>query len=102
MIAPVVEIFNADIYRDGGSRSFCYHSDDGNWYEFHVRVLHRRFVVTGYAEPVLYLKSVNDRNVVHELSWDEAIDFVDQLEYDNQRFRELLEVVGRRGQVPGN
>ncbi len=66
----VVEIFHADIYRDGGSRCFCFHSDDGNWYEFHVPVKRSHGKVTGHSEPVLYLNSVNDQNVVHQFSWD--------------------------------
>ena len=99
MIVPVVEIFNADIYRDGGSRCFCFHSDDGNWYEFHVPIKHSDGAVCGHSEPTLYLKSVNDRNVVHEFSWDGAIEFISKLEYDNGRFRELVDVVSRRGKM---
>lgn len=93
MLVPVVEIFHADIYRDGGSRCFCYYSDDGKWYEFHVRI---KCSVDGkeqYHPPVLYLGSANDHEVIHEFTWEEAHDFISDLKFDNRRFSELNEVV---------
>ena len=97
MIVPVIEIFAADIYRYGGSRCFCFHSDDGNWYEFHVPIAWGY-----YKEPSLYLESVNNRTAVHKFTWDEAIEFVSKLEFDNERFTQLVEVVANRGKFPNN
>ena len=99
MTVAVVEILHADIYRDGGSRCFCFHSDDGKWYEFHVPVKRTDGVVSGYSEPTLYLKSVNDRNVVHRFSWDEVRKFISELRFDNKRFHELVDVVMEHGKI---
>lgn len=99
MLYPVVEIFTADIYRDGGSRCFCYHSDNGNWYEFHVRIRFDGESLTHYDPPVLYLNSVNDGNPVREFSWDEAVNFVSDLAFDHPRFAELVEVVSNHGKI---
>ena len=100
VIFPVVEIFCADIIRDGGSRCFCYHSDAGNWYEFHMRFIGDVDGKASYDSPMLYLKSVNEGNVVHEFTWDEALHFVSSLHFDNLRFAELVEIVSNRGAPP--
>ena len=99
MPVTVVEIFNADIYRDGGSRCFCFHSDDDNWYEFHLPVERCNGDIVGYSEPVLYLNSVNDQNVIQQFSWDQAREFVSGLHFDNERFRELVDVVLKCGKL---
>lgn len=99
MLFPVVEIFNADIYRDGGSRCFCYYSNDGDWYEFHVPIKSFGDSGTHYNPPELYLNSVNDRNLVHEFTWDEAMDFISDLYFDHPRFSELVQVVTNRGKM---
>lgn len=33
----VEKIWDADIYRDGGSYGFCFDADDGHWYEFFLK-----------------------------------------------------------------
>ncbi len=99
MTVAVIEIFSADICRDGGSRCFCFHSDDGNWYEFHVPIKRVDGEISGHREPSLYLNSINDRNVVHQFSWGEALEFVSELHFDNERFRELVDVVVNRGEI---
>ena len=99
MTVAVVKIFDAQIYRDGGSRCFCFHSDDGNWYEFHVPVTRTDGVVSGHSEPTLYLESVNNQNAVHHFSWSEVQEFLLDLHFDKDRFRELVDVVSKRGKI---
>jgi len=94
----VKEIFSADMYRDGGSRSFCFHGNGGEWYEFFMEIRRRNGQWDGYCEPKLYLQSMNHGNAVREFTWDDAIEFVDSLEFDNERFNELVAVVQRRGE----
>jgi len=40
---------------------------------------------------------MNHGNAVREFTWDDAIEFVDSLEFDNERFNELVAVVQQRG-----
>ena len=94
----VKEIFSADIYRDGGSRSFCFHGNDGEWYEFFMPIRRRNGKWDGYCEPKLYLRSMNDGNSVRDFTWDDAIEFVHSLKFDNDRFHELVSAVQQRGE----
>ena len=92
----VREIFNADIYRDGGSLSFCFYSGNDDWYEF---FLPTRPQNDGYHAPKLFHHSVNDGSPLHEFSWDEALEFVTPLEFDNPRFRQLVTAVRNKGEI---
>jgi len=96
---PVVKrIWEADIYRDGGSYGFCFDSDDGRWYEFFLRT--RAFdptAQTSHDPPAIYLEDANSGRLVRNLSWAEARAFVAELSYDNERFRELLAIVAAEG-----
>jgi len=94
----VVKIWDADIYRDGGSYGFCFDSDDGNWYEFFLQT--RAFEVSAtesHHPPVIYLESVNSKQAVRALSWAEAKTFVAPLHYENKRFAELVSIVENEG-----
>ena len=55
---------------------------------------------TPYDPPVLFLHSVNDGNIVHQFTWDEALQFVSGLHFEDSRFAELVEVVSNRGTPP--
>jgi len=46
---------------------------------------------------VLYNGASSSKNMVHQFSWDEAIDFVSALDFDSERFRELVAIVLNRG-----
>lgn len=95
----IVEIFTADVYRDGGSYGFCFHSDDGNWYEFFTKRDLNRTSGNDYLTPIIFLESCNDNNVVATLNWSEAQEFVKGLEY-NERMRELITIVFNNGDFP--
>jgi len=97
----VVKIWDADIYRDGGSYGFCFDSDDGNWYEFFLQTTAFDSSAPGsHFPPVLYLESVNDRQMVQRLSWEEANEFVAPLRYESSRFAELVDIVKAQGRLP--
>jgi hypothetical protein len=98
MTTPISRIIGADICRDGGSYSFCFYSDDSQWYEFFLRT--RAFenaAPASHFPPVIYLGSANDDKVVDRLSWDDGRNFLDGVEYDNERFRELVAIVKAEG-----
>jgi hypothetical protein len=69
MTTPISRIIDADICRDGGSYSFCFYSDDSQWYD----------------------------KLVDQLTWEDGRNFLDGVEYDNQRFRELVAIVKAEG-----
>ncbi|MEZ5429155.1 MAG: hypothetical protein R2747_23110 [Pyrinomonadaceae bacterium] len=95
----VEKIWEADVYRDGGSYGFCFDSDDGNWYEFFIqtKAFEQSASDDDYYPPVIYLEGCNSKKVVKEFSWREAQKYVASLKYDNQRFRELVEIVNNNG-----
>jgi hypothetical protein len=77
---------------------FCFDSDDGHWYEFFLRT--RAFdptAGTSHDPPAIYLESSNSGQLVRNLSWAEGRAFVAELNYDNERFRELLAIVAAEG-----
>jgi hypothetical protein len=95
----VREIWDADIYRDGGSYGFCFDSDDGCWYEFFLKTkAFERPSSESHHPPVIYLEGCNSGKVVQSLSWQEARSFVAPLKYNNARFAELVEIVMNEGQ----
>jgi hypothetical protein len=98
----VSKIFGADIYRDGGSYSLGFYSDDEEWYEFFIPIIWEGDATVGYNTPVLYFNSVNHHRVLRDFTWDEAAEFLKPLSYDNHRFHELVEVVALRGCFPGS
>jgi hypothetical protein len=106
----VVRIWQADIYRDGGSYGFCFDADDGQWYEFFVRRRMRLIQPPdpfaaptinreGYEAPVIYRQGVNSHQVESRLSWAEGKEFIAPLSYDNDRFRELVSIVKSDGKL---
>lgn len=93
----VNKIIGADIYRDGGSYSLCFYSDDNDWYEFFIPIKWEGDTSVRYHTPILYFNSVNDHRVLRDFTWDEAAEFLEPLSYESHRFHELREVVRRRG-----
>lgn len=95
----VQAIWAADVYRDGGSYGFCFDSDDGRWYEFFLqtRAFDQSPSPESHFPPVIYLESVNDKKPVQRLTWEEAKAFVAPLQYENQRFHEMVAIVIREG-----
>lgn len=93
----IKEIFGADVYRDGGSYGFFFHAYNGSWYEFFIQRDLNGTTGTEYYEPQLYLEGVNSKNVVYTFSWKEALKFVQDLEYENERFAELKRIVANGG-----
>jgi len=95
----VVQIFRADVYRDGGSLGFQFEGDNGNRYEFFLKT--RRFekgADANYHPPVLFLENCNSGEIVRRMtSWEEAQEFIRPLAFDNDRFRQIQEVVNNRG-----
>jgi len=98
----VKDIFNADIYRDGGSYGFCFHSDNGSWYEFFIQRDLRRVSGNDYLPPKIYLEGCNSKNVISELSWEQGQEFIRQLNYNNDRFAELVAIVNANGRLNEN
>jgi hypothetical protein len=99
-LVHVDKIFMVDICRDGGSYSLCFYSTDGEWYEFFVPIKWDGDVAVAYETPRLYFRSVNDGNLVRTFAWEEAQQFVAPLQFDNSRFRELVDVLQNRGRFP--
>ena len=95
----VKEIFNADIYRDGGSYGFCFYSNNGSWYEFFIQRDLRGVSGVDYFPPQIYLEGCNSKNVITQLSWTQGKEFIKPLKYDNDRFAELTEIVNNNGQL---
>lgn len=94
----VVEIWNTEYYRDGGSYGFSFDSDDGKEYEFFMQVNYTNsHQVTGYSEPVIYLQDCNSGKIVEKFTWEEAQKYVAALSYDNDRFVELVQIINSRG-----
>ena len=95
----VVEIWNTEYYRDGGSYGFNFDSDDGNEYEFYMQVEYSKdeSAVIGYKTPVLYYQETTKLELVKEFSWDQAKEYVSSLKYDDERFYELVEIINNRG-----
>ncbi|MEY4563927.1 MAG: hypothetical protein RLZZ618_3204 [Pseudomonadota bacterium] len=98
---PVVKnILGVDICRDGGSYSLCFDSDDGRWYEFFLKT--RAFdpvAIASHEPPAVYCKGSDDGQLVRNLSWVEGMAFVAQLSFDNERFRELVEILVTEGRA---
>ncbi len=95
----VERIFNADIYRDGGSYGFCFDSDDGHWYEFFIRIHYWSDPnePRSYDPPVIYFEGCNKRQVAERMTWEEAKAFLEPLHFDDDRFQELVEIVRNEG-----
>jgi hypothetical protein len=94
----VEKIWDADIYRDGGSYGFCFDADDGHWYEFFIQTSAFDEERPGtHRPPVIYLEGSNSGNVVQNLSWDEAKVFIKHLSCSNKRFSELAFIVANEG-----
>lgn len=94
----VVKIWDADIYRDGGSYGFCFDAADGHWYEFFIQTTAFDEDRSGtHRPPVIYLDGCNSGHVVQNLSWDEAKVFIKRLSYNNVRFSELASIVSHEG-----
>ncbi len=101
---PVVvgRIFNADICRDGGSYSMGFYSTDGEWYEFFVPIKWDGDATDGYDLPKLYFRSVNDRNVIHSFTWEEAQQFLAPHRFPGSRFDELVAICQNQGRFREN
>lgn len=96
----MLEIWGADIYRDGGSYGFSFDSDDGDWYEFFLQT-------TAFAPspssthhpPVIYWQGPNSGRIIQRFTWEEGRAFIAPLSYDNDRFRELVAIVNTAGEI---
>jgi hypothetical protein len=100
LMKKVEKIWDADIYRDGGSYGFCFDADDGRWYEFFLRTAAFTEEETcSHFAPELYLEGCNSGCAVHTFSWTEAKEFVANLSYPNNRFDELVEIVVQEGKM---
>lgn len=93
----IKEIFGADVYRDGGSYGFFFHAYNGSRYEFFIQRDLDGATGNDYYEPQMFLEGVNSNNVVFSFSWKEALKFVQDLEYENERFTELKRIVENGG-----
>ncbi|AYM76651.1 hypothetical protein D9M09_13235 [Janthinobacterium agaricidamnosum] len=94
----VVKIWDADIYRDGGSYGFCFDADDGHWYELFMQTTAFDDDKSAtHRPPVIYFEGCNSGHVVQNLSWDEAKVFIKHLSYNNHRFSELALIVANEG-----
>lgn len=93
----VLKIWEADIYRDGGSYGFCFDSDDGHWYEFFLQIKAFEKSNDSHYPPVIYLEGCNSNKVVKKLNWAEAKEFIAPLKYENTRFEELVNIVKNEG-----
>ena len=97
----VKKIWDADIYRDGGSYGFCFDSDDGHWYEFFLQTsAFSEQPATTHLPPVIFFEGCNSGQVVQSFSWSEAQDFIAILNYENVRFKELRDIVANHGKKP--
>jgi hypothetical protein len=92
MAVNVEKIWGADICRDGGSYSLCFDSDDGQWYEFFLRI---SLADGSYDSPAIYRGSADDGHVVDRMSWVDADAFLRCLRYDGSRFQEIVDLVAR-------
>jgi hypothetical protein len=97
----VVKIWNADIYRDGGSYGFCFDSDDGHWYEFFIKTkaFEKEKANNDYYPPAIYFEGCNSKKVVEELSWAEAKEYIAPLSFGSDRFQELVRIVNNEGKL---
>lgn len=93
----VLKIWNADIYRDGGSYGFCFDSDDGHWYEFFLKTKAFEESEDSHYPPVIYYEGCNSNKIVRKFTWTEAKEFVVPLKYESIRFDELLIIVQNEG-----
>jgi hypothetical protein len=99
----VQDIWDADVYRDGGSYGFCFDSDDGRWYEFFLKTkAFEQPSSESHYPPVIYLEGCNSGQVTQSLTWQEAKSVVAPLRYDNARFAELVEIVMNEGRKADN
>lgn len=96
----ILKIWDADIYRDGGSYGFCFDADDGRWYEFFLKTAAFSEARTcSHLAPVLYLEGCNSGCVVQTFSWVQAKEFVANLSYPHNRFDELIKIVAQEGKI---
>jgi len=98
----VTKVTGADIYRDGGSFGMTFEADDGGRYELFLQTLafENRQALESHHPPVIYRGSVNDRDVVRRLDWEEAKAFVAPLQFDERCFDELVAIIARAGMKP--
>jgi hypothetical protein len=96
----ILRIWDADIYRDGGSYGFCFDADDGRWYEFFLKTAaFSEMRNWSHFAPALYLEGCNSGCVVQTFSWGEAKKFVANLSYPHRRFDELIKIVVQEGKI---
>lgn len=91
----VIEIFDAQYYRDGGSYAFMFESDDGEEYEFISNVVKMSDDRIMYKPPVIFWQDCNSGKVVKEFTWKEAKLFLEPLTYENEVFLRLKQLVNR-------
>lgn len=94
----VKQISFVDIYRDGGSYGMGFEGEDGQDYELHLQS-NRLRGKSQYETPVIYLGRRNQRQVVQELSWEEARQFLQGLSFDSPRFAELKKLLKNKGKA---
>ena len=93
----ITKIIGADICRDGGSYSFSFESDDDSWYELFVKI--KAIGSKEYHEPAIYRGGFNDGDLIRKLSWSEAKELLQQIKYENPRFKELITLLGNNGKT---
>lgn len=92
----VVEIWNAEYYRDGGSYAFMFVAEDGKEYEFISQVILSKDGVTSYRPPVIFWQDCNSGKIVRTFTWDQAKKFIEPLSYKSEIFSELKQLVNER------
>jgi hypothetical protein len=93
----VIKVWDADIYRDGGSYGVCFDSDDGHWYELFLRTRAFEGAAETHYAPVVYFEGCNSGVVVEQLTWSEAKEFVASLNYSSSRFSEFVKIISNEG-----
>ena len=91
----VTEIWNAEYYRDSGSYSFSFVSDDDEEYEFISQVADTDSEEKSYKSPVIFWQDCNSGRIFRELNWIEAKSFIEPLEYENEIFHEFKRLINR-------
>ena len=88
----------AYMYRDGGSYGFGFIANDGETYELHIKVVaDSPFDCKRYFEPLIFRGSQNSNDVVAHPTWHETSKFLKNIDFENECFAELRQIVDSGG-----
>ncbi|MCA9041541.1 MAG: hypothetical protein KDA65_14405 [Planctomycetaceae bacterium] len=82
-----------DIYRDGGSYGFSFVDEVGNEFELVTEVIHPKdgsWPPHQFEQPVLYAENWSHGERLRSLTWEEAIDLVNDVEVDFEVVDKLI------------